>query len=95
MASAPKPTHFVYECRTCKKRITQPILPVAEETPIPTCCQGSGLSGMWERVDCHRCQALKEKIIDTAATEERAIVEQMGDMAAFMRAEDGKQEVTP
>jgi hypothetical protein len=50
---------------------------------------------MWERVDCHRCQALKEKIIDTAATEERAIVEQMGDMAAFMRAEDGKQEVTP
>ncbi|WP_339418949.1 hypothetical protein [Pseudomonas sp. RL_105y_Pfl1_103] len=57
--------------------------------------EGSGLSGMWERVDCRRCQALKEKIIDTAATEERAIVEQMGDMATFMRAEDGKQEVTP
>ncbi|KRP44110.1 hypothetical protein [Pseudomonas poae] len=57
--------------------------------------EGSGLSGMWERVDCRRCQSLKEKIIDTAATEERAIVEQMGDMAAFMRAEDGKQEVTP
>jgi hypothetical protein len=57
--------------------------------------EGSGLSGMWERVDCRRCQALKEKIIDTAATEERAIVEQMGDMAAFMRAKDGRQEVTP
>lgn len=53
--------------------------------------EGSGLSEMWEKVDCRRCQAAKAKIIESAATEERAIVEQMGDMAAFMRAEDGKQ----
>lgn len=57
--------------------------------------EGSGLSGMWEKVDCHRCQVAKVKIIESAATEESAIVEQMGDMADFMRAEDGKQEVTP
>ena len=53
--------------------------------------EGSGLSEMWEKVDCRRCQAVKAQIIESAATEERAIVEQMGDMAAFMRAEDGKQ----
>jgi len=34
---------------------------------------------------------MKAKIIESAANEERAIVEQMGDMASFMRAEDGKQ----
>lgn len=67
-----------------------------EQAPCGTLLgEGSGLSGMWERVDCRRCQARKEKIIDTAATEERAIVEQMGDMAAFMRDEGGKQEVKP
>lgn len=54
--------------------------------------EGSGLSVMWERVDCRRCQARKERIIDAAATEERAIVEQMGDMAAFMRSQDDGRE---
>ena len=34
-------THFLYVCRTCGKRIEQPISLVAEETPIPTCCAGS------------------------------------------------------
>ena len=48
--------------------------------------EGSGLSGMWEKVDCRRCQAMKAQIIESAATEERAIVEQMGDMANFMRS---------
>lgn len=47
----------------------------------------SGLSGDWAKVDCQRCQSRKEKIIGPAAAEERAIVEQMGDMAAFMRSE--------
>lgn len=36
-----KPTHYLYVCRTCKKEIKQPISPVAEDTPIPTCCAGS------------------------------------------------------
>lgn len=62
-----------------------------EQSPCGTWLgEGSALSRMWERVDCHRCQALKEKIIDTVATEERAIVEQMGDMAEFMRKMETK-----
>jgi len=48
--------------------------------------EDSGLSGMWERVDCLRCQAVKEQIIESAETEEHAIVEQMGDMANVMRS---------
>lgn len=48
--------------------------------------EASELSGDWVKVDCQRCHSRKEKIIGSAAAEERAIVEQMGDMAAFMRA---------
>ncbi|MFV3402824.1 hypothetical protein ACNFIC_02565 [Pseudomonas sp. NY15463] len=48
--------------------------------------ESSGLSGDWDKVDCRRCQSRKEKIIRSASAEERAIVEQMGDMAAFMRS---------
>ncbi|MDR2317782.1 MAG: hypothetical protein LBF06_15485 [Pseudomonas sp.] len=39
-------------------------------------------------VDCLLCQKRKEKLIEAAADEERFIVEQMGDMAAYMRAVD-------
>lgn len=50
--------------------------------------EASQLSGDWANVDCRMCQKRKERIIASAAAEERAIVEQMGDMAAFMRAAD-------
>ncbi|MGK0158860.1 hypothetical protein [Pseudomonas mosselii] len=49
--------------------------------------ESSELSGDWARVDCRLCQARKETITKSAAAEELAIVEQMGDMAAFMREE--------
>lgn len=53
--------------------------------------RGSGLSGDWGQVDCIRCQSQKKKKInESAAAEERAIVEQMGDMAAFMREEGSR-----
>ncbi|MNN15591.1 hypothetical protein D3C81_1287000 [compost metagenome] len=38
-------------------------------------------------VDCRLCQKRKSNITKAAAAEERAIVEQMGEMADFMRAE--------
>ncbi|WP_323157843.1 hypothetical protein [Pseudomonas fulva] len=47
----------------------------------------SEVSGDWANVDCRLCQKRKNNIIKAAAVEERAIVEQMGDMAAFMRAQ--------
>ena len=50
------------------------------------------LSGDWTEVDCRLCQKRKERIIAAAADEERFIVEQMGDMAACMRAEDSAQQ---
>nr|WP_249342060.1 hypothetical protein [Pseudomonas sp. PCH44] len=46
------------------------------------------LSGDWAEVDCLLCQKRKDRIIAAAADEERFIVEQMGDMAAYMRAVD-------
>jgi len=63
-------------------------LDAIEQAPCGTwLAESSELSGDWAMVDC-LLQARKEKIIAAAAAEERAIVEQMGDMAAFMRAED-------
>lgn len=47
--------------------------------------EASNLSGEWSRVDCQRCIKSKEKITLSVATEESAIVQQMGDMANFMR----------
>lgn len=49
--------------------------------------EDSGLSGDWLRVDCLRCIARKEQISVTIAKEEAAIIDQMGDMATFMRDE--------
>lgn len=45
------------------------------------------LSGDWSKVDCLLCRKRKDRITAAAADEERFIVEQMGDMAAFMRAQ--------
>ncbi|MCO8161050.1 hypothetical protein NJC40_03575 [Pseudomonas sp. 21LCFQ02] len=47
--------------------------------------ESSSLSGDWALVDCRRCIKGKEKITQSVATEEAAIVQQMGDMANFMR----------
>jgi len=59
-----------------------------EQAPCGTWLgDASELSGDWAKVDCRLCQSRKEKIIGSAAAEERAIIEQMGDMADFMRAE--------
>ena len=47
--------------------------------------EASNLSGDWVRVDCALCLKRKAKITKQHEVEERAIVEQMGDMAAFMK----------
>lgn len=64
-----------------------------EQAPCGTWLgEASELSGDWAEVDCQLCQKRKERIIAAAADEERFIVEQMGDMAAFMRAEESAQQ---
>ncbi len=47
--------------------------------------EGSNFSGDWSRVDCQRCIKSKEKINQSVASEEAAIIQQMGDMANYMR----------
>lgn len=65
-----------------------------EQAPCGTWLgESSELSGDWAMVGCQLCKKRQERIIAAAADEERFIVEQMGDMAAFVRAEDsGSQE---
>lgn len=59
-----------------------------EQAPCGTWLgESSELSGYWAMVDCRLCQKRKSNITKAAAAEERAIVEQMGEMADFMRAE--------
>ncbi len=59
-----------------------------EQAPCGTWLgESSDLTGDWTMVDCRLCHKRKERITSAAAAEERAIVEQMGDMAALMRAE--------
>ena len=59
-----------------------------EQAPCGTWLgESSELSGDWAMVDCGLCKKRRERIITAAADEERFIVEQMGDMAAFLRAE--------
>lgn len=57
----------------------------------------SELSGDWGRVDCKRCLKDRTSITDNTEAEGRAIVEQMGDMAAYFNrataaAEEGGQD---
>lgn len=42
-------------------------------------------SSSWAHVDCGLCQKLKAKISASHEANEAAIVEQMGEMAAYMR----------
>lgn len=59
-----------------------------EQAPCGTCLgKSSELSGDWAKVDCRRCHKRKSSITKAIAAEEHAIVEQMGDMAAFMRGQ--------
>ena len=59
--------------------------------------EASNLSGDWSRVDCRHCIRRKGEISSSIAAEEDAIVQQMGDMASFMREQrlDVMREVTP
>lgn len=63
----------------------------AEQGPCGTWLgETSNLSGEWGLVDCAHCRKQKDKIIRNVDAEERAIVDQMGDMAAFMsRQQEG------
>lgn len=62
-----------------------------EQAPCGTWLgDASELSSDWAKVDCLLCQKRKEQIIAPAAAEDRAIVEQMGRVAAFMSAECSK-----
>lgn len=53
--------------------------------------EASNMTGDWARVDCRICIKLKARITDQAEAEERAIVEQMGDMAEFMKRQEQPQ----
>lgn len=60
----------------------------AEQAPCGTWFgEASHETGDWGRVDCRRCLKLKVRITKSSEAEERAIVDQMGDMAAFMKRE--------
>ncbi|MEQ6329181.1 hypothetical protein VLF92_12760 [Pseudomonas chengduensis] len=50
----------------------------------------SDLSSDWGRVDCKRCLKWKDTIMATHEAEESAIVQQMGDMAEFMKRTAGE-----
>lgn len=45
-------------------------------------------TGDWSHVDCCLCLKRKANIIKQCEAEERAIVEQMGDMATFMKRQE-------
>lgn len=52
----------------------------------------SELSGDWNQVDCKRCLKDRPAITASCEAEERAIVEQMGDMAAYMQSAAATEE---
>jgi hypothetical protein len=59
-----------------------------EQAPCGTLLgEDSQLSGDWANVDCRLCQKRKANITKSAEAEESAIIEQMGEMAKFMRAD--------
>jgi len=61
-----------------------------EQAPCGTWIgESSAVSNHWSRVDCRLCIRNKARITVAHETNERSIVEQMGDMAKFMRAQSG------
>lgn len=58
----------------------------AEQAPCGTWLGGvSNVTSYWAHVDCRLCLRSKAKISAAHEASEAAIVEQMGDMAAYMR----------
>jgi hypothetical protein len=58
----------------------------AEQAPCGTWLgEASNGTSNWAHVDCSLCRKLKAKISAAHEASEAAIVEQMGDMAAYMR----------
>jgi len=53
---------------------------------------GGDSTNNWGLVDCRRCLKRKAEIIAAHATQETAIVAQMGDMADYMRAQENSNE---
>ena len=51
----------------------------------------SNITGDWSLVTCKRCYGKKDKINASVAETERHIVNQLGDMAAFMERQEGQQ----
>jgi len=61
-----------------------------EQTPCGTWIgESSAVSNQWTHVDCRLCIKNKTKIVASHQEQERAIVEQMGDMANFMSSTTG------
>jgi hypothetical protein len=59
----------------------------AEQAPCGTWLgEASNGTSNWAHVDCGLCLRMKAKISAAHEASEAAIVEQMGDMAAYMRA---------
>lgn len=62
-----------------------------EQTPCGTWIgESSAVSNQWAHVDCQLCIRNKAKIIAAHESNERAIVQQMGEIAEFMRAQTGE-----
>lgn len=58
----------------------------AEQAPCGTWLgEASNGTSNWSHVDCRLCLSMKAKIIAAHEASEAAIVEQMGEMAAYMR----------
>lgn len=61
----------------------------AEQAPCGTWLgEASNGTSNWAHVDCGLCRRLKAKISAAHEASEAAIVEQMGDMAAYIRASE-------
>ena len=64
----------------------------AEQAPCGTWLgEASNGSSNWAHVDCGLCQKLKAKISAAHEASEVAIVQQMGDMASYMRVFAGTE----
>lgn len=62
-----------------------------EQTPCGTWIgESSATTNNWAHVDCRLCIKNKAKIVVRHQQEERAIAQQMGDMAEFMRSQPGE-----
>lgn len=54
--------------------------------------EASNSTSNWSRVDCRKCLKHKHKFSEQMEAEVRAIVDQMGDMAAFMSKKEPRHD---